>query len=128
MSSLKSYLRQTFGKSHKYETQADLKDMTPEQIVNLNPKEVSSNIETNTGGVPPLTGIKQKALFRLLAIKRANKANPSELARQSAIDNFLTREGLKSGEVTSLIIETNKQVMREKLEEKDLQNMDIIFN
>ena len=117
-SSFKSY----FGKKHTYNTQADLKDMTPEQIVNLNPKEISSDVETNTGGIP-LTGVKRKAMLNLLAIKRQEKKTPSVKGRQNAIDNFLNREGLnKASEVTSLIVKTDNQLMRENLEQKDLEN------
>ena len=53
--SLKSYFR----KKHKYETQADLKDLTAEQIVSLNPSDVGSYIDNETGGIP-LTGVKKR--------------------------------------------------------------------
>ena len=49
----------SFKKKHKYGTQADLKDLTAEQIVSLNPSEVRSYIENETGGIP-LTGVKKK--------------------------------------------------------------------
>ena len=55
MSSLKSYFR----KKHRYETQADLKNMTAEQIVNIDPKDVGFYIEQETGGVP-LEGVKKR--------------------------------------------------------------------
>ena len=125
MSSLKSYFR----KKHKYETQADLKDMTAEQIVNLNPGEVGYYIEEETGGVP-LQGVKKKAMWTLLAIKRQNKARPDERARQGAISRFLYTEGIKSDpEVDKLIANTQTEMvkedmakMREQLELKDITN------
>ena len=125
MSSLKSYFR----KKHKYETQADLKDMTAEQIVNLNPGEVGYYIEEETGGVP-LQGVKKKAMWTLLAIKRQNKATPNERARQGAISRFLDTEGIKSNpEVDRLIADTQTEMvqedmakMREQLELKDMTN------
>ena len=125
MSSLKSYFR----KKHKYESQADLKDMTAEQIVNLNPSEVGFYIETETGGVP-LTGVKKRAMFTLLALKRAQKTRPNERARQSSINNFLVRENIKSDpEVDSLISNAQDELvkehmikMREQLQTKDLTN------
>ena len=58
MSSFKSYFR----KKHKYETQSDLKYMTPEQIVNLHPSEVGFSIEQETGGIP-VEGAKRRAMF-----------------------------------------------------------------
>jgi hypothetical protein len=125
MSSLKSYFR----KKHKYEIQSDLKDMTAEQIVSLNPSEVGYYIEEDTGGVP-LAGVKKKAMFTLLAIKRQNKATPNERARQKSITNFLEREGIKSNlEVDKLMANTQTEMVqeniskiREQLELKDMTN------
>ena len=125
MSSLKSYFR----KKHRYETQADLKNMTAEQIVSLNPSEVGFYIEQETGGVP-LEGVKKKALWTLLAIKRQNKATPNERARQGAISRFLDTEGIRPNpEVDRLIANTQTEMvqenmarMREQLESKDMTN------
>jgi hypothetical protein len=125
MSSLKSYFR----KKHRYETQADLKDMTAEQIVNLNPSEVGFYIEQETGGVP-LEGVKKKAIWTLLSIKRHNKARPDEGARQRAITSFLQSEGIRPDpEVDRLIANTQTEMvqedmakMREQLELKDMTN------
>jgi hypothetical protein len=125
MSSLKSYFR----KKHRYETQADLKDMTAEQIVNLNPSEVGFYIEQETGGVP-LEGVKKKAIWTLLSIKRHNKARPDERARQRAITSFLQSEGIRPDpEVDRLIANTQTEMvqenmasMREQLERKDMTN------
>jgi len=124
MSSLKSYFR----KKHKYETQADLKDMTAEQIVSLNPSEVGYYLEQETGGVP-LEGVKRRAMFSLLAIKKQNKATPNERARQGAISRFLDREGIKSDpEVQKLIDSTRDEMVQEdkaKLKEQiDMKNME----
>jgi len=124
MSSLKSYFR----KKHKYETQADLKDMTAEQIVSLNPSEVGYYLEEETGGVP-LEGVKRRAMFSLLAIKKQNKATPNERARQGAISRFLDREGIKSDpEVQKLIDSTRDEMVQEdkaKLKEQiDMKNME----
>jgi hypothetical protein len=109
-------------KKHKYETQADLKDMSAEQIVSLNPGDVGTYIERETGGIP-LEGVKKRAMFSLLAIKKQNKQTPSESGRQRAISSFLQRESIKPDpEVTKLLVETDNQVMKEKLEQKDLEN------
>ena len=125
MSSLKSYFR----KKHRYETQADLKNMTAEQIVSLNPSEVGFYIEQETGGVP-LEGVKKKAMWSLLSIKRHNKATPNERARQGAISRFLDTEGIRTNpEVDRLIANTQTEMvqenmarMREQLESKDMTN------
>ena len=119
MSSLKSYFR----KKHKYETQADLKDMTAEQIVSLNPSDVGSYIETETGGIP-LTGVKKRAMFNLLAQKREEKkSGPNPAARERVIDSFLKREGLRNDpETTKLLVETNSEVVGDKVRMKQMEN------
>jgi len=119
MSSLKSYFR----KKHKYETQADLKDMTAEQIVSLNPSYVGSYIETETGGIP-LTGVKKRALYNLLSQKRIEKeSGPNPVARQRVIDDFLKREGLiNDPQVTKLLVQTNTEVMGDKVRMKEMEN------
>ena len=125
MSSLKSYFR----KKHRYETQADLKNMTAEQIVNIDPKDVGFYIEQETGGVP-LEGVKKKAMWSLLSIKRHNKPTPNERARQGAISRFLDTEGIRPNpEVDRLIANTQTEMvqenmarMREQLESKDMTN------
>lgn len=119
MSTLRSYFR----KKHKYETQADLKDMTAEQIVSLNPSDVGTYIEGDTGGVP-LQGVKKRALYNLLAQKRAEKEsghNPT--ARQRVIDDFLKREGLRNDpQVTKLLVDTNTEILRERVNMKEMEN------
>lgn len=125
MSSLKSYFR----KKHRYETQADLKDMTAEQIVNLNPKDVGFYLETETGGIP-LEGVKRRAMFTLLNIKKREKETPNQIAKQKAIDYFLQREGIKSNpevdkviaEATAELAQQNTAKIREQIEIKDLDN------
>ncbi len=116
--SLKSYFR----KKHKYETQADLQNMTAEQIVSLNPSDVGSYIESETGGVP-LTGVKRRAMYRLLAIKKQEKMTPNPAARQSAITQFLQNEGIKENpEVTKLLVDTHNQMMSDRVSQKQLEN------
>lgn len=119
MSSLKSYFR----KKHKYETQADLKDMTAEQIVSLNPSDVGTYIDTETGGIP-LTGVKRRALNNLLAQKRVEKeSGPNPVARERVIDSFLKRENLRNDpEVNKLIVQTNSEVMGDKVRMKEMEN------
>ena len=124
MSSFKSYFR----KKHKYGTQADLKDMSAEQIVSLNPSEVGYYIQEETGGVP-LEGVKKRAMTTLLAIKKQNKATPNERARQGAISRFLDREGIRADqEVEGLINSTRDEMIEEdkvKLKEQiDMKNME----
>jgi hypothetical protein len=125
MSSLKSFFR----KKHRYETQADLKDMTPEQIVNINPKDVGTYLENETGGIP-LEGQQRRAMFTLLNIKKREKETPNARAKQSAITSFLEREGIKSNpevdaviaEVGSEVVQENMEKIKEQIQEKDFRN------
>jgi len=118
-----------FGKSHKYESQADLKDMTAEQIVNIEPKDVRNDLDTKTNGVT-LDKVKKRAIDTLLSIKKYHKATPNETARQKAITNFLKREGIiPDPEVDRLIANTQTEMVqenmakiREQLELKDMTN------
>ena len=124
MSSFKSYFR----KKHKYGSQADLKDMSAEQIVSLNPSDVGYYLEEETGGVP-LEGVKRRAMITLLAIKKQNKATPNERARQGAISRFLDREGIRPDpEVQGLIDSTRDEMIQEdkvKLKEQiNMKNME----
>lgn len=122
--SAKSYFRSIgIGKKHRYESQADLKDMTREEIVRIDPKDIGLYIETETGDIP-LTGDKKKALTRLLAIKRLEKESPSAAnQRDKIINDFEKREGWVSNpEVDRLIIDTTKQVEYDKLADKKMGN------
>jgi hypothetical protein len=99
MSSLKSY----FTKKHLYTTQEQLKNMTVEQIINLNPEDVKSSI-INKQANPPLENVKKRALNSLLSIKRVHKTRPDEGTRQQVIKGFLDREGfVKNPEVDEVI-------------------------
>jgi hypothetical protein len=111
------------GKKHRYETQADLKDMSREEILRIDPKDIGSYIETETGDIP-LTGDKKKSLNRLLAIKRLEKESPSAAnQRDKIINDFEKREGWVSNpEVDRLIIDTTKQVEYGKLADKKMGN------
>lgn len=125
MSSLKSFFR----KKHRYETQSDLKDVTAEQIVNINPTDVGYYLEKEDGGIP-LEGAKKRAMFTLLAIKRQNKTTPNEKARQKAITSFLYREGIKSdpevdeviNQATSELAQENMAKVRDQIDMKKINN------
>ena len=115
MSSFKSY----FGKKHKYETLADLIKVasTPEEIIRTDPKDIRTDILDN----PSVTLSEQqtKALRMLLAIKRQEKKSGENLpAREKVITQFLGFEP----QVTALLVETTGEVLKEQIEQKDLEN------
>lgn len=130
MSSAKSYFRRMgIGKKHRYESQADLKDMTREEILRIDPKDIGLYIETETGGIP-LTGDEKKSLTRLLAIKRFEKENPSAISkRDKLINDFEKREGWVSNpEMNRLIIDTTKKMEYDKLADKKMENRLLVLS
>jgi hypothetical protein len=117
--SLKSYFR----KDHKYKSQADLKDMTAEEIVSLNPSDIGFYVETETGGIP-LIGVKKRALYNLLARKKLEKKTGINLkAREKIINEFLKREGLRNDpHVTKLLMDTDYKATSDRLQMKIMEN------
>ncbi len=113
-----------------YKTQADLKDMTAEQIINLNPQEVSEKIAEKDGGIPLRDRVKKLAMYRLVAIKKAEETRPDETTRQRLITSFLQDNGIiPNPEVDKLIADTQTEIvkedmakMREQLDIKDMTN------
>jgi hypothetical protein len=116
MSSFTSY----FGKKHKYETLADLIKVasTPEAIIRTDPKDIRTDI-LDKPIVPPLSEEQKKALRMLLAIKRQEKKSGENLeAREKVITQFLGNEP----QVNALLVETTSEVLKEQIEQKDLEN------
>jgi len=108
-------------KDHKYKSQDDLINMSAEEIVRIEPNDVSSKIEIAQSN-NKLDGVKRRALHRLLAIKRHEKENPSLRNRRNAIINqFLNNEGF-SKEVVDKMVDIYKKDMYTKLEMKDIEN------
>jgi hypothetical protein len=97
--------------------------MTAEEIVSLNPSDIGYYIETETGGVP-LRGAKKKALFNVLAYKKAAKEfGPNPDLRSKQIDSFLKRENLREDPaVTELIMKTDSEMMNDRVSQKQLEN------
>jgi hypothetical protein len=126
INSITSYFTTLSMKNHKYETQADLKDMTPEQIVNIDPEDVGFYLKYKTGGVP-LEGVKEEAMDALLLIKTLNYDISNETAkkngRQRAINIFLNRKGIKSDpEVIQLMVDGQAEILKPQISNKVLEN------
>jgi hypothetical protein len=123
-----SFFRKTFGKKHKYETQSDLQGFTVEEIIRINPSDISSYIEEETGG-NPLTGDKLKALKKLLAFKRnIPKGRP---VPESMIQQYLNEEAQINklmGEATGEIVKEYKQKTIDDLAMLDLQRRKAALN
>ena len=108
MSWLPSFLKRK-PQMYKYETQADLDKLTANEIINIDPKEVSVNVEKNKGGVN-LPGDKRAAMFRLLSIKREEERNPSLSSRRASVVDKLTN---RDKEVEQLMRDAQKEIDEE---------------
>ena len=108
MSWLPSFLKRK-PQTYKYETQADLDKLTANEIINIDPKEVSVNVEKNKGGVN-LPGDKRAAMFRLLSIKREEERNPSLSSRRASVVDKLTN---RDKEVEQLMRDAQKEIDEE---------------
>ncbi len=120
-----SSLKNLFRKKHIYENISQIKELTPEQIVRLDPAQISSHIEDGASK-NVLSRPQRQALTRLLAIKKQLKSIPS-LNREKAITDFLEREGLHDDKhtitaVDELLVNTQRDLMKEQLATKDLEN------
>jgi hypothetical protein len=89
-----SFFEKYTMKSHKYESRNDLKDMTPEQIVRLDPNDVGFYIADRPKD-NPLTARQTSALNTLLSMKRMEKKlkgisthDKLASARASTIERF----------------------------------------
>ena len=116
-------------KKHKYETQSDLQNLSVEEIIRVDPKDIGFYIEEETGG-NPLTGDKLKALNKLLAFKRnIPKGRP---VPESMIQQFLNEDAQINkmvGEATNELIKENKQQTIDDLKMLDLnRGVDALSN
>jgi hypothetical protein len=106
MSWLPSIFKSKPKTSYKYETQADLDKLTANEIINIDPKEVSLTVDKNTGGVN-LTEPKRTAMFRLLSIKREEERNPSLSSRRASVVDKLTN---RDKEVEELMMNAQEKI------------------
>ena len=119
MSWLPSFLKRK-PQTYKYETQADLDKLTANEIINIDPKEVSVNVEKNKGGVN-LPGDKRAAMFRLLSIKREEERNPSLSSRRASVVDKLTNQ---DKEVEQLMRDAQKEIDEENTTRNRLTLLD----
>jgi hypothetical protein len=116
-------------KKHKYETQSNLQNLSVEEIIRIDPKDIGFYIEEETGG-NPLTGDKLKALNKLLAFKRnIPKGRP---VPESMIQQFLNEDAQINkmmGEATNELVKENKQQTIDDLKMLDLnRGVDALSN
>jgi hypothetical protein len=115
---LPSFLKSKPKTSYKYETQADLDKLTADEIIHLDPKEVSLNVDKNKGDIK-LTGDKRDSMLSLLSIKREEERNPSLIRfRASVIDGILRNKS----EAEKLVRDTQAEIDAEAAELNTMKN------
>ena len=102
-----------FRKKHKYETQSDLQNLSVEEIIRIDPKDIGLYIEEETGG-NPLTGNKLKALHKLLAFKR-------NIPKGSPVPESMIQQFLNEDTQINKVIDENKQQTKNELQILDTQ-------
>ena len=107
MSSLKRFMPSFLkGKTYKYETQADLDKLTADEIIHIDPKEVSLNVDKNKSLVK-LTGDKRDSMLSLLSIKREEERNPSLSSLRASVINRIIRQ---KSEAEKLMRDTQAEI------------------
>jgi len=107
-------------KQHKYKSQDDLKNLSAPEIITLEPSDVSSKID-KAPSKHKLEGDRNRAMNRLLAIKRFEKEHPNIKHREKVIKSFLQEEGYDK-EVNEKLVEIYKKDVLSRIEMKDLEN------
>lgn len=113
------------AKKHRYETQADLQQFTAEQILEIDPKDIGTYIEVQTGD-KPLTGEKMRALYRLLAYKKIPSLNKENREKLNSNVSY-TKTNPKS-EANELLKNIAKEVQAEHFGEDSTRNLEDRLN
>jgi len=106
------------GKTYKYETQADLDKLTADEIIHIDPKEVSLNVDKNKSLVK-LTGDKRDSMLSLLSIKREEERNPSLSSLRASVINRIIRQ---KSEAEKLMKDTQAEMDAEAAEQNTMRN------
>jgi hypothetical protein len=118
--SLRSFLSM---KKHKYESPNDFKNMTIEQIIKTDPKDIGTYIN-DMKEMENLSSKQKEALNKLVAIKKMEKElkgvsdHKKQQMRNSYINNYLSTQTA----VNNLIIKTNNEMLEDSINMKNIQN------
>ena len=103
-----------FRRNKKYDTPTDLQNMRPEEIIQIDPTEISRTIIHVSDYLTTLNSNQRKAVERLLLIKKYEKQTPSLInKRESQKARFLSEIGLNP-EVERLIKNARQEVVKEQ--------------
>jgi len=121
LKSVKASLNRSIDTKHSYKEPADVQQMTPDEIYDLSPREFSNYIMDDPNKNRLLSSQQQKALQRMLAIKREEKrlssSIPVDRLKQTR-KNFIDTYKGKTPAVDRLILDTKYQETLPELREK----------
>jgi hypothetical protein len=115
----------SYDTKHIYKTVVDIKDMSPEEILEIDPEQIRSDILDQKGPIGNiLTELQKKAVYRILAIKKHEKETPSLVRqRRKIIDDFKIQNSLVSTpEIDSIINSATQEVNFESVANKIINN------
>jgi len=115
-----------FRKKHKYETQSDLQNLSVEEIIRIDPKDIGFYIEEETGS-NPLTGDKLKALNKLLAftpflISNAHFTGQKNKKKHKINSRNFTYDGLTFSSYVFILEEVKDGICKAKGEPVEKHN------
>lgn len=115
-----SSLRNFFRSKKEHENKSKLQNMSPEQIVRLDPKTVSSKIVNDNK--TQLSHFQNEALKKLLFIKEKMKEDPT-YNRERAITNFLNKNKfVDMANIDKYVKNTEERLKRAQNESASLRN------
>ena len=105
-------------KNYKYKDPNDFKNMTVEEIIKTDPKEIKSNI-ISMKEIENLSPKQKEALNKLVSIKKIEKElKITPEMRRNYIEKYLSKEKA----IDDLLIKVNNERLDDQIFEKDTKN------
>ena len=117
-------LRSIFSmKKHRYESPNEFKNMTIEEIIKTDPKDIGTYIN-DMREIENLSSKQREALNKLVAIKKMEKElkGVSEHIKTQMRNDYINTYLSTQSQINNLIIQSNNKMLEESVNMKDLQN------
>ena len=109
-------------KNHKYKNPNDFKNMTIEEIIKTDPKDIKSNI-IDKEEIINLSSTQREALRKLVAIKKLEKKlKVTEEKKKEIRNNYINNYLSEKASVINLLVKSNTEVDKEDLFTKDIED------
>lgn len=109
-----------FSKKHRYETINDIKHMSANDIIHIDPNNIKSNIADNNKDILLLSPDQQNALKKLLAIKRVEKtmSQGQETTKLKLREKEINKFDNDTKEIGKLMRNTQREVNDEEVRKR----------